>query len=905
MAMAEPPQRLRLIGEEAFEFPSARGPGPARAETTSPQSSVEVFPVSADSDSAFLEISMPRRSTSTGDLVLDSLLSAPELDGVFLDQEKAIQAFGSAASVEAALYPSASHPPHPFLTFAPAPPLSAEGGQKLKLIEVFPTPLPPPAPTSPSQQLLAAPSSAPNPSSQTSSESGGAHHSVDGVAQPQTKRKRSSAGPRSCTFCIKRKLRCVPAREDAGGYGKICSSCADRGLPCSFVSPEEALKVLATPSTDATKGKRRAKPHRSFTDSRRSQQIDAAAATVIAPRNTSQTPGLAPSQTPAVSVGRLLTDYDDLPPLPPEEVRNVLFLASFRAMQTSVAIFHIHTLMREPPPPFLSLAMEALGGHYMRMYQQAELCYQRARRDVVRLLASIDDNATVAWSQGTESVPGTKLVTVIQAFVVLLAYSFSACKISPDSPEFRWLAMAVAAARQLNLFREDWRIHDPIARESRRRLWWYLFMIDAKGSAMSDTESMFPEEESANLLMMGSEPAWCLNLPLKAEDTVYFHEILTALDAPPIPLHNVAGRHQTDFLSLAPSTPPKSSSAVPLHPTIPTNGIPTPHSSLSFFWSREVAAVLLLRRGATVSRRLWPCPFNIPSPAATKIGTCPFIPSASLPPAPMPDFHHPLLGRYAAAVDTWLASFQAYHEIGTLSASSPGPNRAGEFSQLWCREGAIIAFSPKWAIEFLFSDPPLTPPGSRLPPGSDGTLPPHPLSPQFDPVLLAWAASPHAAVCRQHLAAMVEFWSEALRYHKQLDEQGFEFPSEEAFSVAAAAAPFAPFPADTTGSGPSSSPRIDTHWGGTSAPLIDRHFKALGFLQWDLLLLAKYVTVLEVAGRFGAGRWEIGARWFGVLERCAEKMALYSQGLDMAWSELMSVRRSLLEGVLRGSGKEV
>ncbi|KAJ3111099.1 hypothetical protein HDU96_005989 [Phlyctochytrium bullatum] len=905
--MAEPPHRPLGLREESF----ASSRGSARTRTSSPNSSAEAFSTATGKDSGFLETSMPGGSSSSGDLVFDF---APDLDGGFLNQETAFSVLGPASGVEPTLYHSGGHSSslaHPFLTFAsPLPPLSAGGGQNMQSIDIFPPPLPPPPiPSSRSQQPPSSGSSARKPSSQpSSSESRDAGKSVDGVEQPKPKRKRFSAGPRSCTFCIKRKLRCVPAREDAGGYGKICSSCADRGLPCSFVSPQEALEVLGTtPNVDAPKGKGRAKSHRSFTDSRRSQQIDAATATAIAPRNSSQTPAPPPASTPAVSVGRLLTEYDDLPPLPPEEVRNMLFMSSFREMQSSIAIFHAQTLMREPPPPFLSLAMEALGGHYLGMGQPAEVCYQRARRDVVRLLASMDDDVAVPGSQGMDSVPGGKLVAVIQAFVVLLAYSVSTCKITPYSPEFRWFAMAVAAARQLRMFREDWRIRDPIARESRRRLWWYLFMIDAKGSAMSDMESMFPEEESANLLMMGSEPAWCLNLPLKTEDAVYFHEILTALDSPPMSPHNIAGTHHTDPQFLAPSTPPQSASLLPLHPTIPTHGTPTPHPSLRFFWPREVAAQLLLRRGATVSRRLWPCPFDIPSPAAMMMGGQPFIPSANLPPAPIPDLHHPLLGRYAAAVDTWLASFHAYHEIGTLTASSPGPNRAGEFSQLWCRAGAILAFSPKWAVELLFFEPPPMPPDAQRPPGLEAMpQPPRPPT-QLDPVVLAWAASPHAAVCRHHLGGMIEFWSAALRYHHQLDDEGFQFPTEETFSVAAAAAPFAPLPADTAEQGSSTcpAPRVDTRLMGASAPLFDRHFKILAFLQWDLLLLAKYVTVLEAAARVGAGTWEVGAGWFRLVQQCAEMMAVYSKGFEMAWGGLMVARRNLLEGGRRGRGEGV
>ncbi|KAJ3113960.1 hypothetical protein HDU96_002698 [Phlyctochytrium bullatum] len=338
------------------------------------------------------------------------------------------------------------------------------------------------------------------------------------------------------------------------------------------------------------------------------------------------------------SVPPLLTPYDDLTPLPSLEIQNALFVASFGEPQAAVPIFHRHSLVQGRFTPFVSISLQALTGSMFGRTAEAEALFRRAAKDVFPALLGLS---------GTTSKGA--MLTVLQAAIVLLSYRFFCVQCTPESPDARWLALAVACAKQMGFCAEDDQLTDPVEKELRRRVWWFLYLCDAFLALTTNIESHISESTCANLHVMGSESDWHNNTPFSPTDTVLWRDVVAALD----------------------SSPPTSR--------------PPSLAPLRTFWSRTLAGHLLLKRAATLSRHLW-------------------NPDSALP----PDFASPPLRTLSASLDRWRHAHAQHHTRGDARASSAGDRRTGDFVVQFYHTAYLVAFSPRFAFDAMLRGDPAT-----------------------------------------------------------------------------------------------------------------------------------------------------------------------------------------------------
>ncbi|KAJ3118245.1 hypothetical protein HDU96_002976 [Phlyctochytrium bullatum] len=181
----------------------------------------------------------------------------------------------------------------------------------------------------------------------------------------------------------------------------------------------------------------------------------------------------------------LLTPCDDLTPLPSLEMHNALFamVASFwrTAAATPSSKGGSHRSSPSPCRPSRSMFGRTA---------EAEALFQRAAKDVFLALLGLS---------GTTSKGA--MLTVLQI------YRFFCVLCTPESPDARWLALAVACVNQIAFCAEDDQLTDPDEEDLRRRVWWFLYLCDAFLALTTHMRSHIFKSLCAHLHVMGSELA--------------------------------------------------------------------------------------------------------------------------------------------------------------------------------------------------------------------------------------------------------------------------------------------------------------------------------------------------------------------------------------------------------------
>ncbi|KAJ3118241.1 hypothetical protein HDU96_002972 [Phlyctochytrium bullatum] len=709
---------------------------------------------------------------------------------------------------------------------------------------------------------LVIPPQAPTPEDNTSAETP-APSGTPLKHHPLLQRTRTA---KACTFCVRRKIRCLVKDGRTS-----CTSCEDRAIPCSFVVPDAAAGSSSSPAaTDATpapteassdrlgdftmaarefmssglareEGGRPAPPAGGQPPAKRKRVSKKSASTidpaVVQPAaSTSATPTQASRHVSAgegTALTRLMTPYDDLEPLPSLEIQNLLFARSFEEAQAAVPFFHRPTLREQKLPHYVIMALQALSGATLQMPREADAFYRRAARDVVPSLMSM-------------SAPAGEILSILQAALTLMIYCFMTGKTGAGAPDARWLSLSVACARQIRL-NEEMDHLDPVQREIRRRVWWYLFICDGIYSTAADIFPTIHEQEARGLRVIGNETAWTRNIPLVPSDSVAWRDVIDALDGLP---HAAANNVPTPN-----SSPPDQTEQPPLVP----------------YWARTLASIVLLRRGASLSRNLW------------------------RPGHPPPDFGCPDLRAYSDALQTWRQAHLAFHTVGDGQASSAGDFRRGDFIVFNYHVGHLLAYSPRFAIDRLIAPPPAPPPAQVL----DG-----------EPLLAAWAASAHATICRWHLAELAGFLESVLQStHHGRPASSDKAPPAAAPPTGAAGdggpptgfydfLPLGGIPSAPTASarGRSDSPHDQTGYSRTHR-FYDQSVGHLGIFQWHVSYAALVQTVLDALEPANGA-----PSHYATFERSVSVAAGFYGELGRLWKGVAAVRAALLVRGLSGSG---
>ncbi|KAJ3111528.1 hypothetical protein HDU96_005622 [Phlyctochytrium bullatum] len=749
---------------------------------------------------------------------------------------------------------------------------------------------------------------------------------------PKKGRTSGKGGHRCCAFCVRRKIRCGVRPGDVS-----CTSCIDRGQVCSFVTGEVAEQPPAADGTKTQPAEWIIEPVNPAEIANASRGRPRKRAKVVAPESEGSRRGSASGSTdgssasPASASGtlvrrspvgpsRLLTPYDDLDPLPPEEMRHYFARASFQEAQATLSVFDKFSIANgiaagTQVPVFLTLALEAVAATFCRRFDEADAMAKRAGVDAVMLLAGLTvdgapppvGGAALVGKRGGGTPEYEMTMSVLQAMVCLSAYGIMTGNTGEGNAQHRWLAMAIVCARQMGLNKEaPWM--DPLERERRRRIWWFLFIIDSLFAVFFDMTPIMRDDEAVHLRTMGCEYAWFApELTITDEDAVFWGEALSALDlwspgstndgpTEPEPWAQGATSMHTPNPSEASFSNSGSSPSSAIRPEVSLPPISSPPVSnqdtaetirplpqaLRFFWARELLTVTLSVRAAALSRRLWP-----PNPGA--------------PPPPPPDACPPvraLLG----SIDTWTAAFEAFHEVGAPNTRSGGPYRQGRFSRAIVWSAGMMATSPRWAVDAVFADGPATAVtavaatlggamrvGAAVPKEVAGV---HGL-------LKWWAAgSPHVAECRRFLDRAVAYW-------RELGEVGGDIAEADRF---ADRMPGAPKPGANGNAVVSVPPKF-----------YDLTYSFLGMLQFDLLYAGRIQTVLDVYGETtdpprrdggsndasfqsfaaefrptGKGKSVADTNAFETLNRAAQGLSEVFRGFKSMWAQIVAVRMAMM-----------
>ncbi|KAI8847476.1 fungal-specific transcription factor domain-containing protein [Chytridium lagenaria] len=323
---------------------------------------------------------------------------------------------------------------------------------------------------------------------------------------------------------------------------------------------------------------------------------------------------------------RAVTLFDDLASLPSIEIQNHLLSISFTESQIIVPILHRGCFIADRPPPFLALSLQAVAGLTFGTHSDGDVMFERARREVIPVLSG----ETVATQE--------TLLQVVQAVVYLITYCHMRGKVEEQPLIGRWMALAVACARQLMLNEEVMEEKDDVRKELRRRLWWMLFAFDSALSVSSNHPPLMQESECLNLRIVGNEASWQQNGTISDSDSVLWKDAF----------HTVNTAHQ-------------------LVSTTPT---------LQFYWSRWFTLSVLMRRSHVISRTLW-------SDAA-----------------PPPITSSPLVV-LTQALETWHRCHVSFHTVGDGKPSSAGYNESGHSTIVVYHMAYILAHSPRGSIDRL------------------------------------------------------------------------------------------------------------------------------------------------------------------------------------------------------------
>ncbi|KAJ3112660.1 hypothetical protein HDU96_004320 [Phlyctochytrium bullatum] len=496
---------------------------------------------------------------------------------------------------------------------------------------------------------------------------------------------------RSCALCSRSKIKCVVAPG-----ASECRSCQDRGVACNVV-------VVAA----AAAGGKRTREDDDGVGTGWEGMVSVfrtdvpAASMAVAGRNAA-----------ATAVPRLLTTYDDLAPLPDSDVRHFYFRASFQETHTMMGVLDRSTVLGlvgstptnggVPVYPFLVLAVESLAATFCRRPDDAEALARRAGRDVTALMAE--------WEGvGHGGGDGMKIM-VLQAVLFLGTYAMLAGKMGQGIVEVRWLATAIACARGMGMNREVW-VGDPLERERRRRIWWYLYIIDGVRGVTMDNVPMIRDDECLHLKIMGCEYFWNHDSSqIAGDEAPTWGEVLNAFDEAAVtPTTNTTQSNPTVF----PATTP-----------------------LCFFWARDLSSVALLVRASALSRRVW-------------------RPLQPFPPTTAPD-----ILALTTSCHTWLAAYAAFHQPGGTGPNSAGYYRAGKFARSHLFAAGMLATSPRWAVDAVFEEDGVSDEAEER---------------ERESALRCWVKeSGHATECRKFLSMAVAFWREHLETWTAVRDLGEE-----------------------------------------------------------------------------------------------------------------------------------
>ncbi|KAJ3118259.1 hypothetical protein HDU96_002992 [Phlyctochytrium bullatum] len=555
----------------------------------------------------------------------------------------------------------------------------------------------------------------------------------------------------SCVFCGSKKMRCfVPVGETA------CSSCTDRGVECSLAGPRDGQEEFEQQQwvEDGSVVGRDTQP---FNVDNGFSPGPGNASTIAV----SQPPW---TRRPSPSVPRLLTPFDDLPPLPSEEIQCTLYLASFNETLALFPVISRSHLLHQTVEPLLALTIQAIAGRYVDRHAEATTILNYVARIILPAISG----------------PSCSLADELWRFQ-MVNYFVVACflhgNVAPGL--LRLFSTAVEAARRVGLHAEVPGLA-PATAEMRRRAWWSFVVVETHLAVALNVAPQITEEELGQSAVPESEINFeSLGGPVIEDVQPLFSTVIRVFD---------------DLANTELSSQP--------NPALP--------KILQPYACRHALTFVIRRRAIQLSKSLW-------SPTTS-------------PPSPT---NH-ALAHFSAGVKTWFRATQTFHEIGTGSIASAGAFKAGTYDWIHVTSAALVAFSPRWAIEQLFATP-----------DDPGTLD------AVRPVLTAWAASPHALTCAQALHRATLFWLSLLAFD------------------------------------PSATPDRG------SAMQYDLLPQNLSVLEWDLVYAAKVLTGLQAFGFVGVGGGVEVGRVGRVLEDAAGRLAKTCAGLESKWRKVGEVRRVL------------
>ncbi|KAI9324497.1 hypothetical protein DFJ73DRAFT_243063 [Zopfochytrium polystomum] len=509
--------------------------------------------------------------------------------------------------------------------------------------------------------------------------------------QPREKRKRTR-GSKACDFCIRRKLRCVvPAGSET------CGHCTDRTQRCVF-SPRAPAGTAAAgkPSAIGQTGVFALDPR-------------SPGAAVSSSSSSLSVWPLSPasaSAPPTVRVPRLFTPFDDMPALPSTDVQHLLLLSSLQEPQTALPILHRASLASYSP--LVKLALEAVASRFSFMPQDGFVLFERAKRLVVPVISGIDGLPTHECGLALDAphfAANEHALQPLQALAYLIFYCLLDGRPAMQAMGQRWLAMGIACARQIKL-NQGLPVNNWIARQSRIRLWWLLFLIDVLMSTASNSPPFVQIEE-------------CMDLPLAASETTWQRDLPTAEDPAPLWREVVSAFDESDVLY--------------------TSNLPL---VLLPFWSRTIGILYLLRISNQNANRAW-------EPKVAKGDSLLAL---------VPPIDHPLLLKSRAMLDLWKRSQDTFHAVGDGSVACGGAYEAADFIVLFYHSSCLLLHSPRSVIDRLVA-------AAAAAVAAAAGESPATISLDSElgaPLLRAWAASAHAAVCADHVQRMAAFLLDTL-----------------------------------------------------------------------------------------------------------------------------------------------
>ncbi|KAJ3116817.1 hypothetical protein HDU96_008713 [Phlyctochytrium bullatum] len=537
------------------------------------------------------------------------------------------------------------------------------------------------------------------------------------------KRHKRIRGFKSCDFCIRRKLKCIvsPGSE-------ACARCLQRRQPCLFTmrsaasvkevvsgevigpsdQPEGSTsighgldtdnRVAVAPSVEDRLGVRTVDSYGNVDASYPQQFVQSVGDTIE-------------EAVPAAEYAAVPSFFDgrNMPPLPSLPIQSHLLRLSFQEPLSLAPLLHRASLPANLTSNFLLHALQALAARFNPCFESHGKSLFRHAKDVV-----------LPGLCGELEKPSCKMrLELLQAAVLLIAY----CLMDPERggaweagsakwPVMRWLALTVTCARQMALNKELEQFHGltltAIEKETRRRVWWMLYLIDSIHSIALNTPCLITDLESRHLRIMVDNFTWHRNLPINDDGSPFWHEVLSSLTA--------------------------------FHPDTTDTQIP---AALRPPWSRNLSMAYLRRRANELSLSLW------------KAGKVPALDATEIL-----DFER--------SIEAWcrwcFATPQdAEDDGGQVPASdyeeeeetsSPCDKLDTGFLQTFHRTAFLLVHSPRTAIQLcLRACADSTDPTSAS--RSDHIQ-------RSMSTIRVWAATPHASRCRRHLLHLAAFWTRVL-----------------------------------------------------------------------------------------------------------------------------------------------